>query len=157
MRTRASHLIVGLLAAGLLLGACGSPGGGSDAGAGRDLESPVTSTPEPTPIEPGGRPTARPVDITPDLENVRTTAFDEHRVVDGDELKLYFWGGVEECYGVDHVNIEYGNDVVIATIFYGSKPHAEVCIEIAEYQVVTVPLDEPLGGRKIVDGSQAAP
>jgi hypothetical protein len=182
MTTRTKHLIPAIAAIALLLTACGSPGSdrpGSDAAsgggssgspgsdpatgvtcpspeAGAASDCPVSSSHDPVITDPDEKPTARPVDITPGLKNPSMTAFDKHRVVGGDELKLFFWGGVEDCYGVDHVDIEYGNDVVIATIFYGSKPDAEVCIEIAEYQVVTVPLEEPFGGRKIVDGSLAA-
>jgi hypothetical protein len=32
-------------------------------------------------------------------------------------------------------------------------PGNQVCVEIAEYQAVEVELDEPLGGREIVDGA----
>ncbi|MQB00831.1 MAG: hypothetical protein GEU78_11150 [Actinobacteria bacterium] len=181
MTTRAKHLIPTLLAITVLVAACGSPGSegsdpasggglsgspaGSDQGAGTTCPSPesdeapdcpVSSTHDPIVVDPGDKARARPVDITPGLKNVYTTSFDDHRVVGGDRLKLFFSGGVEDCYGVDHVDIEYGNDVVIATIFYGSKPDIQACIDIAEYQVVTVQLDEPVGGRKIVDGSLAA-
>lgn len=180
MKRRARHLIPALLVIAVLLAACGSPaseGSGSDAAgggssgdsgdggagitcpspdAGESPDCPVSSTDDPTIVDPGHDSKARPVEITPGLMNPNMTAFDKHRVVDGDKLKLFFWGGVEDCYGVDHVDIEYGNDVVIATIFYGSKPGDLVCIEIAEYQVVTVALDEPVGDREIVDGSVAA-
>jgi hypothetical protein len=184
MNTTTKHLIPAFLAIAILFSACGSPapqgsdtaggGGGSSSSDGDDGVStdpaagmtcpsaapgeqpdcPVTG--EPIVADPGENPTARPVAITPGLNHVNMTTFDKHKVVDGDQLKLFFWGGVEDCYGVDHVDIEYANDVVIATIFYGNKPEAEMCIEIAEYQVVTVHLEEPLGGREIVDGALAA-
>lgn len=178
MTTRAKYLIPAIVVIAVLFAACGSPaseGPGSDAGGGssgdpgagagttcpspdpgKAPDCPVSSTHDPLILDPGDEPRARPIAITPGLENVNMTVFDKHRVVDGDRLKLFFWGGVEDCYGVDHVDIEYGNDAVTATIFYGNKPDADVCIEIAEYQVVTVQLDEPLGGRDVVDGAQAA-
>jgi hypothetical protein len=177
MTIEAKRLIPALLVIAVLLAACGSPaseGGGSDAAgggssgdsgdgaagitcpspdAGASPDCPVSSTDDPTIVDPGQNSKARPVEITPGLLNPNMTAFDKHRVVDGDKLKLFFWGGVEDCYGVDHVDIEYGTDVIIATIFYGNKPGDLVCIEIAEYQAVRVHLDEPLEGRKVVDGA----
>lgn len=186
MKTRARYLIPAVLVIALLLAACGEPGGeGSDLGSGGGSsdsskgddgvttdpagstcpvdedgdaqDCPVSSGTEPIVIDPGENPTAaRIVPITPGLDNVNMTVFDKHKILDGDRLKLFFWGGVEDCYGVDHVDIEYGNEVVIATIFYGSKPNADVCIELAEYQAVVVQLDEPVGGREILDGALAA-
>jgi predicted small secreted protein len=185
MKTRARYLIPAVLVVAMLFAACGRPGGeGSDLGAGggssdsskgddgvttdpagstcpvskdgSEPDCPVSSGTEPIVVDPGEDQQARIVPITPGLQNVNMTVFDRHKVLEGDRLKLFFWGGVEDCYGVDHVDIEYGNDVVIATIFYGNKPDAEMCIEIAEYQAVVVRLDEPLGGRDIVDGGLAA-
>ena len=124
---------------------------------GEEPDCPVSSGTEPIVVDPGDEPTAaRIVPITPGLDNVNMTVFDKHKVLDGNRLKLFFWGGVEDCYGVDHVDIEYGNDVVIATIFYGNKPDAEMCIEMAEYQAVIVQLQEPVGDRTITDGALAA-
>jgi hypothetical protein len=181
MKTTAKHLIPVMLVIAMLFAACGDPtadrgsdvaagGGGSSGSTGDDgvttdpaagstcpVDDPECSvTSEPIIADPGDNPTARDVAITPGLNNPNMTVFDKHKVLDGNKLKLFFWGGVEDCYGVDHVDVEYANDVVIATIFYGNKPQADMCIELAEYQAVTVQLDEPLGDRKVVDGALAA-
>ena len=73
----------------------------------------------------------------------------------GDRLRLFFFGGVETCEGVDHVDVAYRSDAIVATLFTGRNPRAQLCIEIAVYKVITVGLDQPVRGRPIVDGSRA--
>jgi hypothetical protein len=68
-------------------------------------------------------------------------------------LRLEFYGGVEECEGLDRVEVEETKDAVTVTLFVGRVPTAEVCIEIAVLKSVTVSVDGPIGGREIVDGA----
>jgi hypothetical protein len=84
---------------------------------------------------------------------VRPNPFEKVVVQDERTVEVRFWGGVEECYGVDRVDVEYGETEVTVTVHQGRVPTAEVCIEIAVLTAVRVKLDEPLAGRKIVDGA----
>lgn len=87
---------------------------------------------------------------------MRPNAFDKVVVLDERTLEVRFWGGVEDCYGVDRVDVEYGKEEVIVTVYAGRVPTAEACIEIAVLTAVRVQLDEPLAGREIVDGAPSA-
>jgi hypothetical protein len=84
---------------------------------------------------------------------VRPNPFENVVVLDERTVEVRFYGGVEECYGVDRVDVEYGKTAVTVTVYQGRVPTAEVCIEIAVLTAVRVNLDEPLAGRKIVDGA----
>jgi hypothetical protein len=112
-------------------------------------DSPVTSTPG-TPM-PG--PTALRVSPRPGLVDVRPHVWDRAEQVGPARLRLEFYGGVEECEGLDRVEVEESRDAVTVTLFVGRVPTAEVCIEIAVLKSVTVSVDGPIGGREIVDGA----
>ena len=156
--------IVGLVLLSLVLAACGEPSNGesgndSDAGAPpatpEDPESPVTSSPDPGGGGGGGGMKAMPVMAQDGLVDVLPHAFEEAEVADsGEALDIYFWGGIEECSGVDHAHLTYEAERVTVNLFTGSNPEAEVCTEQAVYKVFTVELTEPLEGRKLVDGAR---
>lgn len=139
----------------LVLGAaCGSPGAPPAAAP----QPPVSSGPD-TPVsntpgdEPAGRGGAQRVEPRSGLVDVRAIRWDRHKVVDGGSaVDVFFWHGIEECYGIDHIEADYGADEVAITIFEGRNPEAEVCIEMAVRKVVRVTLDEPLGDRRVTDG-----
>jgi hypothetical protein len=99
---------------------------------------------------------AQVVEPTPGMAGVRSRPFD-HAVAadDGRSVTVSFWSGVEPCYVLDHVDVVDGADRVTITLFEGHDPSAGdvACIEIALLKEVVVPLDEPLGGREIVDGA----
>lgn len=71
----------------------------------------------------------------------------------GTVLRITFWSGVEECYGVAEIVTDEGPDEVVVTIIEGRNPDAEVCIDLAVKKAVDVELDAPLGGRKVRDGA----
>ena len=90
------------------------------------------------------------------MDNVRPTAFDTATIGDDDTtLTIVFWSGVEPCSVLDHVDVSYAADTVTVTLFQGSDPNAGdvACIDIAVQKQVTITLDEPLAGRRIVDGA----
>ncbi len=64
---------------------------------------------------------------------------------DGRTLTVYYYGGVEDCYGLAEVRVETSNGISI-TVLEGTRPAARdmACIEIAVLKAVTVTLDEPL-------------
>ena len=136
------------LAMVLLLGvACGEA---SEPPAASDPDAPVTSSPG---TDRPGRGGPQRVETSHGLVDVRPTTFDRWKRLDGGRaLDLFFWSGVEECYGVDRVEVEYFKKIVSVTIFEGRRPEAEVCIEMAVRKVVRIQLEEPLGGRTVADG-----
>jgi len=100
---------------------------------------------------------AQKVNPTPGMSDVYPRAFD--KVVVGDDgrtLTIFFWSGVEPCYVLDHVDVDYGPDAITVTLFEGHDASAGdvACIEIAVSKSVTITLDEPLAGRPIVDGAR---
>jgi len=146
-------MLAALAAISVLTLACGTAGESPAAGG---PDTPVTDTPgsgnrgPDDPAPPGGPQRVEPSDS---LVDVRPTTFDRSARRDqGRALDLFFWSGIEECYGVDRVEVEYFKRVVSVTIFEGRRPEAETCIELAVRKVVRVELDEPLRNRTVVDG-----
>jgi hypothetical protein len=90
------------------------------------------------------------------LVDIRHTFWDKDKKRSGSSVDLYFWSGVEECYGVDHVEVIYKDRVIKLTIYEGHDPAAETCIELAVRKVIRVELDEPIGNRALVDGAPKA-
>jgi hypothetical protein len=74
-------------------------------------------------------------------------------MVDPRTVRLEFYGGVEECEGVDRVEVDEAPHTVTVTVFTGRVPTAEVCIEIAVLKRIDVKLSTPLAGREVVDGA----
>jgi hypothetical protein len=99
---------------------------------------------------------AKLVEPTPGMADVRSHIFD-HVVVndDGSSVTVFFWSGVEPCYVLDHVDVDEGPGVVTITLFEGHDTSAGdvACIDIALLKKVVVPLDSPVGDRRIVDGA----
>ena len=135
----------------LLLGACAGRGENRPAAGRPDPDSGVSTT-VPSPSSPAPEPTPLLVTPRPGLVDVRPNPYEKVVVLDERTLEVRFWGGVEECYGVDRVDVEYGAKEVTVTVYQGRVPTAEACIEIAVLTAVRVKLEEPLAGRKIVDG-----
>lgn len=110
------------------------------------------------PIPAPGTGEARIVNPTPGLIGVIESAIAGAVLRDGNKVEARFYGGVQECYGVDRVEVEETAESVTITVFTGSPPDAaaRVCIDIAELQAVLVALDAPLGERIVIDGSSGA-
>lgn len=151
-RSMSRRAVAGGVAAALLLGACaGRDGNRTDSGQ-PDPDSDVSTT-VPSPSSPEPAPTPLLVTPRPGLVDVGPNPFDKVVALDERTLEVRFWGGVEDCYGVDRVDVKYGDAEITVTVYQGRVPTAEVCIEIAVLTAVRVNLDEPIGGRKIVDGA----
>jgi hypothetical protein len=146
------HIVATLLAASALLTACAGLREGGAAGPGPD--TPISSTPDPgiTPPKPG------PLLVEPrdGLVDVHPQPWDKARILDPRTVEVRFYGGIEECYGVARVDVDYRKESVVITVFGGRVPTAEVCIEIAVLKAVRVDLTEPLAGRRLVDGAEQA-
>jgi hypothetical protein len=72
-------------------------------------------------------------------------------------LTLTWTSGVEPCTVLSGVDIEYGVDQVVVTVFEGTGPDAAntSCIAIAVEKQTTVSLEEDIGTRSLVDGAEA--
>jgi hypothetical protein len=91
------------------------------------------------------------------MADLHKVDWDKARVSkDGRKVRVTFWSGVEPCYVLDHIDVEYGEDSVTITLWEGHDPeHAdEACIEIAVLKGTRVKLSEPLGDRAIEDGAE---
>lgn len=107
--------------------------------------------------EPAGEATeAQPKD---GLENVRAIGWDRVEVDPDDQTRVtvFWWSGVEPCNALSGVEAELGDEAVVLTVMEGSEPADEpqACIEIAVYKQTTITLDEAVGPRSIVDGTEA--
>lgn len=130
-----------LLATLLVTGACAD---GPDA--------PVSAASSSEPGEPAG-----PRVVTPEtgLRYVVPSAWEDADLApDGRSARLTWYSGIEECNGLARVTVRYKARTVVVTLFAGARPGAGMCPDIAEQVVTDVHFDEPLGDRKLVDGSR---
>jgi hypothetical protein len=145
MKRFAALALVALVGCGGLGDRSARPGGGGP-------DAPVTSTP----IDPNSPiPSPKPKLVKPQqgLLDIRPQPWDDARPTGSRTVLMTFYAGTTECYGVDRVDVGYGSNAVTLTLFVGRMRGNQICIEIAEYQAVRVSLDEPLDGRKVLDGA----
>lgn len=110
----------------------------------------VTDEPMPVPGDGDGAApdmTYQPIDIAGDLPGGG-----ELISTDGNTVTVGFWMGVEDCYGVERVDIAETETKVAVDITVAARALDQVCIEIAEARSITVELDAPLGGRVLEIG-----
>lgn len=120
-------------------------------------DTPVSSCPGDQTAPPED-PQSTPVTPRPGMQDPQPVAWQRAEVGQDDRtLTLHFVSGVEPCYVLDRVEVDYGPDAVTVTLYEGHDPDAtdQTCIEIALYKSVAVSIDEPLDGRKLVDGATA--
>jgi hypothetical protein len=120
-------------------------------------EATVSHTPCPG-DEPPAEPQPQVVEPTPGMADVYARGFDTATVDDDDDrtVTIDFVSGIEPCYVLDHIDVAYGASVTI-TLHEGHQLTNEdvACIDIGVFKRVIVTLDEPLAGRRIVDGAAA--
>lgn len=113
----------------------------------------VSNTPSPgAPVKP------TPLLVRPrdGLVDIRPIHWDRAKAIDERTVEIWFYDGVEECYGLARVDVEYRERSVVITLYGGRVPTAEVCIELAMLKATRVDLSEPLAGRRLVDGAAKA-
>jgi hypothetical protein len=71
------------------------------------------------------------------------------RARDGRALDVRFWGGVEDCYRYTVLAEETARTVTLSRSEERTVDGA--CIELAQEYERTVPLEQPLGTRRVVD------
>lgn len=139
-----------VLAALLALLVSASPGAAQDGSPSSSLgpDTPVTSGP----VVPGdagpdsdGATLAVPQD---GLTDVRIQGWDHIDVApDGRTLTVYYWSGVDTCFGLAGVLVTHVDGVVTVQLQVGTLPGVEMCIEMAQSYKTIVVLDAPvLGG-----------
>ncbi len=139
----------------------GAPGDAGSGGAPDDAKPPAVAPEEPIVSDPDTDPGASPsgdgalqVQPVPGVVDSRPHAIDRISVAaDGRTVTVYWWGGVDSCYGLDEVRVERDADgAPIITVLEGTLPNLGdvACIEIALLKSTTITLEEPL----FLDGSQ---
>ena len=139
-----------VLAALLALLVSASPGAAQDGSPSASLgpDTPVTSGP----VVPGdagpdsdGATLAVPQD---GLTDIRIQGWDHIDVApDGRTLTVYYWSGVDTCFGLAGVQVTDIDGVVTVQLQVGTLPGVEMCIEMAQSYKTIVVLDAPvLGG-----------
>lgn len=66
---------------------------------------------------------------------------------DGRTITIYYWGGVQDCYGLAGVDVQYKAGLLMVRVFEGQRANLGpdvACIEIAVAKAVTVELEQPL-------------
>ncbi len=86
------------------------------------------------------------------LVDVRARPFERHRARAKD-VTVFYWSGVDECYGLDRIDVKERRRKVVLTVYEGRHPEAEVCPEIAVEVRSVAELRRPLGNRRVVDGA----
>ena len=118
-------------------------------------EAPVDDTPvqdAPMPV-PGDEITYRPIEIEPNLPaDGDVPGGGELISVDGNTVTVGFWMGVEDCYGVQRVDVAETETKVAIDITVSARDADQVCIALAEARSITVELDAELGGRVLEIG-----
>jgi hypothetical protein len=111
-----------------------------------DPEEPVTGAPGP--VEPAPADGAKRVKPEPGIVNAIPVTFDHVTVgADGRTLSIYYYGGVEDCYGLHSVDVSRNDDGSLGiSILEGGRANLGdvACIEIAMLKVVDVTIDEPV-------------
>ncbi len=136
----------------------GAPGDTGNAAAPTDLgnsaEPDEPSVGEPAPQDPSPGDGALHVEPVPGIVDSRPHAIDRISVAaDGHSVTIYWWGGVDSCYGLDEVRVDRDADgPPTITVLEGTLPDLGdvACIDIALLKATTITLDEPL----YLDGSQ---
>jgi hypothetical protein len=90
----------------------------------------------------------------PGLYNLEAEPWEQAVVTpDGGHLAIYFVGGVEPLHALDHIDVRYRPDRIVVIVFLGTTE------DVSSWktgpgisQVALIELDEPVAGRRVVDG-----
>ncbi|GAB2721508.1 hypothetical protein [Nocardia thraciensis] len=137
----------GALLPTLLIAACG---GTDDGGTQANTSTSTTSGPD-APIELEQPQPGRMFTANPALVGARPIPFESWNRVAPDRIAVNFQVGSPECYGVDASTTET-DDTVTVELRSGTLPGAvgRMCTMIAVLGTLEVPLQRPLGDRKVL-------
>lgn len=115
-------------------------------------ETPTQDEPMPVPGD-DGETTYRPIEVEGDLAGEGSVPGGGTLIsVDGNTVTVGFWMGVDDCYGVERIDIAETETKVTVDVTVAERDLDQVCIAIAEARSVTVELDAPLGERVLEFG-----
>jgi hypothetical protein len=81
------------------------------------------------------------------LTDIRVQGWEHIDVApDGRTLTVYYWSGVDTCYGLAGVLVRDADGVVTVELQIGTLPGVEVCIDMAQLFKTIVVLDAPVIG-----------
>jgi hypothetical protein len=155
------QLLTVVFVGALVLTACGSddvkvgaPGSSSTTSTTLAPGGVVSSPPIRNPITTKGGP--QRIVPTNDAAGVRPMTFDVAQVkaVAGGVL-VRFWNGIAPCFVIDRYTVDETAESVTVGLFAGHAKGSDnvACAELALRYELKVPLDAPLGNRKIVDAN----
>ncbi len=135
----------------VLLAGCGDRGLDTPTAAADTPVPTVTATPsEVPPVE-----AVTLFDDNPRIVDSRPMAFDTwSRSPDGNAVTVYFTSGTPQCHGA-HATVHETDDTVEIALRGGTPPEAvgKMCILIAVQGSLSVPLENPLGDRRLLSVS----
>ena len=151
------RLHVAALAASLALTGCGEPSPDSTAPTSPDDGVTSTVLPSPTATPSWGSDESAKL-VTPQPGTIKPRAIAWQRAkpgADGRSVRIFFTSGVEPCYVLDHVKVNYLAERIMVTLYEGSQRGAltQGCIALAVFKAVDVRLDQPIGKRTFGDGA----
>lgn len=99
-----------------------------------------------------------PTMVTPNpgMDNVRPVNFRRAEITGERTVRIHYESGVAPCSVLDRVEVDYRATEIAISLFEGSDPAFKeaACIMIAQFKAVDITLDEPFGGRAIVEGNR---
>ena len=112
---------------------------------------PPAPVPVPVPETAPGTPAAMFVDNPAIVNAYPTRPQAWSRVIDERTVRLHFTTGTPECYGVS-ATVQESADAVLVDLRTGTLPSAldRACIAIALFGGLDVPLQQPLGARRVL-------
>lgn len=92
-------------------------------------------------------------DSRTDIVGATATMFESWSEVDDHTVAVHFVTGTPECYGA-YATVEETDTTVIVTLRTGALPEAadKMCILVAVFGSLDVPLSRPLGDRHVLNG-----
>jgi hypothetical protein len=89
------------------------------------------------------------------MANLHPVVWRRAELLDERTVRVHFESGVAPCSVLDRVEVQYRPGEIVLSLFEGNDPAFPnaVCIMIAQFKAVDVPLEEPVNGRRLVDGA----
>lgn len=150
-------LAVAVTALMLVLGSVGSQAADEP----QPSASPIVLEPEPGSLVHDVPTDSTPIEPDTSIIDAAPVAWERLEIGPGGQsLRVVFWSGAPECYGLARVDTAHGDGAPVVTVWTGLRPDAldRACPAIAQLYHVDISLDEPLvrdGGS--AEGPVAAP